>query len=57
MNLPNDVARCFPYPECPDQSRCSRAQQTLPFVAMNAMPYRVEGEECQWFVQKVEVEA
>lgn len=57
MNLPNDVARCFPYPECPDKSRCSRAQQTLPFVAMNAMPYRVEGEECQWFVQKVEVEA
>ena len=53
-----DNALCFPFPFCPDRDQCSRARHDGRLhpsqVAMNAVPYRVEGQACKWFVQRVE---
>jgi hypothetical protein len=49
--------RCYPTPACPEFGRCAHAINKDAVIAMNAMPYRAEGEACQWFSPLVEVEA
>jgi hypothetical protein len=48
--------RCYPFPNCPEYRQCAHAGNNKAVIAMNCMPYRVEGEACKWFVQRVEVE-
>lgn len=50
--LRRDEARCYPEPDCKDKHRCARYDHQTARSAMNAMPYRVEGRPCLWFVQK-----
>ena len=53
------TAVCFPFPHCPDRESCSRSRtddgRLMPSqIAMNAMPYRVAGQSCGWFVARVD---
>ena len=51
-------AICYPHPDCPDKEQCARCSAYSEpsgysvSGSMNAMPYRVEGEACKWFVGK-----
>ena len=52
----NMNAICYPHPDCPDKEQCARYDPKGIYkwlaTPMNAMPYRVEGEPCKWFVDK-----
>lgn len=55
MSKPHkDMARCYPYPDCPDKRQCARYGHMEARSAMNAMPQRIEGRPCLWFVKKDE---
>lgn len=60
--LPLDVARCIPSPSCHQAGQCARYRSHLNVVEptspyMNAMPFRVDGQPCEWFAQRVEATA
>lgn len=52
--LTPDEYRCYPWPLCPDRHECSRYTNSGAVGAMNAMPYRKDGLDCEWFLKKVE---
>lgn len=52
--LPRDLALCYPNPDCPDKRKCARYGHMTARSAMHAMPHRIEGRPCGWFVQKDE---